>query len=337
MYRTGGLEPVNDDQKTLDVDGIKYVVSEKFRTMLRDSFIDWGTFLEVYHNNLNYTLMFDQMVKLLNIKENENLREFMIPLVKEIYHLPAKAHITCMLKQFMIYEPVSVAIHSLFTTIKLHYEYIVDMFISTRNKFILENETRDKTNDIIELKKYWDAMNQQYSLESSSTTLLFLNPPKGMKSNIHYSVKGKEEMISPLKDAIKKFHYLGYCPKVPQARLKALLDFPVNEFVAAIRSMDSLAKFPDYSNLEQTIADELKRMPSMPTVVDDIPRKDPPKELTDNMDLAKWYVDAILDLRKELLKYGSMYEDYYLEQAKIFVDINDKVKKEFIHKHNIDS
>ena len=41
MYKIGGLEPSTEESKTLDVDGIKYVVSDKFKSMLRDSFIDW--------------------------------------------------------------------------------------------------------------------------------------------------------------------------------------------------------------------------------------------------------------------------------------------------------
>ncbi len=334
MYRTGGLEINDAHHKTMEVDGVNYVVSEKFRTMLRDSFIDWGTFLEVYHNNLNYTLMFDQMVKLLNIKENENLREFMIPLIKKIYHLPASAHMACMLKQFMIYEPVSVAIHSLFTTIKLHYEYIIEMFLQARNQYILERETKDKTNDIQDLKKYWEDMNQQYSLESSSTVLLFLNPPNGLKSKLNFNVAGKEEVIAPLRDAVKKFHYLGFCPKVPQVRLKALLDFPVNEFVTAIKAFAPDSKFPNYSILESNIAQELKKMPELPQIPDNIARKDPPAALlNDKLALAKWYVDAILDLRKELISYGTLYEEYYVAQAKIFININDRIKKEFLHKH----
>ena len=136
MYKTGGLEPSDKKSTTLSINDINYVISDRFRSMLRDSLIDWGTFLEVYHDNISYTLLFDQMVKLLNIKENENLREFMIPLIKKIYHLPAEAHLACMLKQFMVHEPISLTIHSLFTTIKLHYEYIVELFINVRNKYI---------------------------------------------------------------------------------------------------------------------------------------------------------------------------------------------------------
>lgn len=333
MYKIGGLEPSLDDPKTLDIDGVTYIVSDKFKSMLRDSFIDWGSFLEIYQDNLNYTLLFDQMVKILNIKENENLKEFMIPLVKKIYELPAEAHLACMLKQFMIYEPISVAIHSLFTTIKLHFEFIVEMFLNTRNKYILEHTTKDKPNDILTLKKYWEDMNQQYDLESSSIILLFLNPPDGLKSKMNFNIIGKESVIAPLRDAVKKFHYLGFCPKVPQMRLKALLTFPINDFIMAIKSLDSTAKFPKYNLIENMMTKEISTMPDKPKIIDDIPRDTVPKELTNNIDLAKWYIEAILSLRKKLLKYGYLYEDYYTKQAKIFVQINDSIKKELLHKY----
>jgi hypothetical protein len=330
MYRTGGLEPVDHELKTMSVDGVEYIVSDKFKTMLRDSFIDWGTFLEVYHDNLTYANLFDQMVRLLNIKENENLRDVMVPLVKKIYHLPAKAHMACMLKQFMIYEPVSVAIHSLFTTIKIHYESVVDQFLLTRNRYILQHETKDALNDLEELKKYWEDLNLQYNLETSSIKLLFLNPPKGLKSKLNFNVSGMEQHIAKLRDAVKHFKYAGFCPKVPYVRLKALLGFPINQFIAAIKAMDPAAKFPDYKSVEKLIAKAIVDMPAKPAVPDDVKRESPPPGLTDKLELGKWYINAILDLRKDLLKYGNAFEDYYSEQAKILININEIVKKEFL-------
>ncbi len=332
MYRIGGLEPSNEKPKTMKVEGIDYVVSDKFKSMLRDIFIDWGTFLEVYHNNIDYSTMFDQVVRLLNIKENENLRDFMLPLVKKIYHLPASAHMASMLKQFMVYEPVSVAIHAIFTTLKNHFESLVEQFISARNKYILENDLKDKTNNLERLAKYWDDMNSEYNLDSSSLLLLFLHPPKGLKSHLNFGITGKESVIDKLKTAVKKFNYPGFCPKVPYERLKELLEFPVNEFTAAIRSIDSDAMFPDYAKLEKTIESKLSDMPEKPVIPDDMKRDDPPDELKDKLEICKWYVSATLDLRKSLLDYGKKFEDYYIKQAEILNDINNSIKIELGHK-----
>lgn len=329
MYKTGGLEQDAEDVKTMSVDGITYVVSDKFRSMLRDSFIDWGTFLEVYNKNLDYVNMFDQITKLLNIKENENLRDFMIPLVKKIYHLPADAHMACMLKQFMIYEPVSISIHSLFTTIKQHFESLVEHFLNIRNLYIMNNQLGDKPNDYQKLLHRWHDMNSTYNLETSSIILLFLNPPSGLKSGLNFSVTGKEDVINPLKIAVKKFKYEGFCHKVPHKRLISLLEFPVNDFIVAIKALNPSAVFPDYSFLEKSIMTALKSLPKKPVITDKIKREVPPKKL-ESLELAKWYVDAILDLRKNLLPDGKKYEDYFILHAEILKGINEMVKKEFL-------
>ncbi len=328
-YKIGGLEPSGDGTKTLVIDGVSYVVNDKFKSMIRDSFIDWGSFLEIYNDNMDCALMFNQITKLLDIKENENLRDVMIPLLEKIYNLPAGSHLACMMRQFMVYEPLSAAIHDLFLTIKTHYENILITFLDMRNNHIQKNNLSDKPNNIAMLKKYWEEMDQQYGLESSSTVLLFLNPPQGMKSKLNFNISGLETYITELRAGVKKFHYQGFCPKVAPKRLNALLEFPLKEFVRVMKKMEPDAKFPDYNKLESIMKEELSRMPTKPRVIDTIVRK-PPIVTTDKLTLAKWYVEEILNIRKNLLKYGNAYEEYYTEQASIFITINRKIKKELM-------
>lgn len=341
-YLIGGLEPDGSEREKLNIDGTEYVLTDKFKTMLRDSFIDWGTFLEVYHDNLDYEIMFDQVSKLLNIKENENLRDVMLPLVKKIYYLPADAHIACLMKQFMIYEPMSIAIHSLFNTIKHHFEFIVEKFIMARNMYIEQHNLKVKINDWDKLINQWNDANVQYKLESSSIILLFLNPPKAMKSGIHYKIPGKESLIDELKVEIEKFHYQGFCLNVPHQRLISLLKFPINTFVRVIRGLDPEAKFPNYDHIEKKlILDVLKNKPAKPVVTDTFPREQPPKELTDpikdkdsegahdaKLKLVQWYVTKTLELRKKMLQYGKQFEQYYIDTAKLINKINDIIKNE---------
>lgn len=331
MYKTGGLDNTDDDNKYLEADDVTYVFNDKFKIMLRDAMIDWGTFLEIYNNNLTYTQIFDQVIKLLNIKENENLREFMIPLLEKIYKLPASAHIASMLKQFTIYEPISVAIHGLFTTIKTHYEFIVELFIAERNKYILQHKLKDKLNNIANLKKYWNEIDVQYSLNSSSVILLFLNPPNGLKSKLNFNISDNKINIEKLKDSIHKFHYLGYCPKVPRIRLKAILEFPLKEFIICIKSINPNVVLPNYSYVETETKKYLANMPISPIVDDTIVRKELPSNITDNIGKAKWFVDEIFELRKGLVKYGALYEEFYYNQAKIFIQINDLFKRELLN------
>lgn len=330
MYKTGGLEVTPDESAdVIRIDDIDYIVSDKFKALLRDSFVNWGTFLEIYKKSIPDSVLFDQVIKLLDVKETENLRDVMLPLVKKIYSLPAESHMASMLKQFMLYEPVSIALHAVFTTIKTHYESLVEKFIIARNRYITFNKLRDKPNDLDELIKYWADLNNQYDLDTSSLLLLFINPPKGLKSQLHFSVSGTpSKAIEAFKSAVKKFKYAGFCPKVPQERVAKLLEFPVTEVVAAIKSLDPSAKFPNYAKLEKIIEERLQTAPKKPVIEDKYTRESPPADIKDKIELVKWYVDEILSLRKSLLPYGKAYEEYYFNHAKILVELNDIIKAE---------
>lgn len=340
-YFIGGLEP-SDVGEILEVDKVKYRVSDKFKSLLRDSFIDWGTFLEVYHDSVTYTDMFDQVTKLLNIKENENLRGIMLPIIKKIYHLPAEAHMACMLKQFMIYEPVSIAIYGLFTLLKHHFEDIVEQFVKSRNAYLLSNSLHKiKPNDWDELVRDWNDLNTHYNLESSSVILLFLNPPKHIKSGLHFKIPGKEAVIDKLRTSINNFHYPGFCPKVPNERLTKLLKFPINEFITAIRAINPDAKFANYKKIENNIVPMLQDKPKKPMIKDTFVREKPPADLLKSiknsdddaaqnarLHLIQWYVTKILELRKMLLEYGKAYEDYYIASARIINSIKEMIEAE---------
>jgi hypothetical protein len=328
MYKLGGLEPSKKRAKTLLINGTNYVVSDKFKSMLRDNFIDWGSFLDVYNKNLSITNMFDQMVKILNVKANENFRESMIPIIEKIYNLPADAHMACMVKQFMIFEPVSAAIHELFTIIKLHFEYIFEKFLITRNLYIEKNKLSNNINNLESLQSHWESYSSHY--DSSSIKLLFLNPPDNLLSGLNFNVDGLESVIKPLRSAVKGFKYLGFCPKVPHQRINALLLFPINEFINAIRTMDTTATFSNYSDIEVKIKSCLHNIPKAPVVIDNIKRKKIPPNITDTIDISKWYIDNILDIRKQLIKYGSKFEEYYTKHAKIIMNLSEILKKELL-------
>jgi hypothetical protein len=297
--------------------------------------------------------MFDEITKLLDIKENENLRDIMLPLVKKIYHLPASAHLSCMMKQFMIYEPVSIAVHGLFTLFKHHYESIVEKFIIARNKYLSINDISNaQTNDWNTLLQEWNDANEKYALESSSVILLFINPPKHIKSNIHYKVPGMEDQIQKLKLAIKQFNYPGFCPKAPYQRLLKLLTFPINEFVNCIKALDATVHFPKYNIIEKQMATLLSIDTKKPDIPDNIKRESPPKELvaaskkeghdaipsileiqnikpSAKLQLIQWYVTQILSLRKQLLPYGKLYEEYFIDIAKKINKVTELIKDEF--------
>ena len=323
-YKIGGLEP-SVTPTTIVLGGTTYVVSDKFKSMLRDNIIDWGTFLEIYHDNLNISTMFNQMVKLLNVKANENLRESMIPIVEKIYNLPAESHMSCMVKQFMMFEPVSIAIHELFNVFKHHYEDVFEKFLLLRNKYITDHSLKNDLNDIKQLYTDWDEAGAHYN--SSSIRLLFLNPPDNNKSGLNFNIDGLEDVITPLRNAVKAFHYLGFCPMVPHTRLAALLTFPINEFNAAIKRLDPKAKIPKYDEIEKKIKNYLTKVPKAPVITCTIKRDPIPSTITDKIEIAKWYIDKILDIRKALIKDGTKFEEYYIKHAKILHNITKIIEE----------
>lgn len=324
MYCTGGLE--YDSNNITELDGIQYVFSNKFKQSLKNVFIDWGTFLDVYKNNIDYVTMYDQINRIINLKNNENLKETMLPLLKKIYHLPASTHMLIMMKQFMLYEPVSIVVKSMFINIKKHYEDIVLLFLKARNKYIINNNTSDKKNDIEELKQQWEKINDDYDLQTSSIILFFLNPPEEFNNNLELDITGVK--TKKLKAYIKKFTYPGFCPKVPYERLKKLLEFPIEIFVKTIKKLDSSIKFPDYNNIENLIQKKLENLPEKPEINDNVIREEPPAHIKDNIKLCEWYVSQILDLRKYFVKDGIKYETYYIEHAKRLEEINAMLKHE---------
>ena len=245
-YFTGGLQQKKNKKiKIIKIGGTEYVIDEKFKSSLRESIIDWGTFLEIYKDDLDYSNLYEHVVEILNIKENDNIKELIIPLLKEIYELPAKAHMACMIKQFVIYEPVMLSIKELFHTIRKHYEWLFEKFIIARNKYINEKDTINKINDWEKMLKKWNDLNNKFNLNSSSPILFFLNPPPDINSGINFEIEGKEKLIDELLVSISKFKYPGFCPKEAHKRLKKLIKFPVDYFSLVIKDIDKNILLPD--------------------------------------------------------------------------------------------
>lgn len=343
-YAIGGLEPNEKDRnEIMKVNNVNYLLTDKFKSKLLANIIDWGTFLEIYHDKIDNETMFNQIIKLLDIKENDNIREMMLPLLKKIYKLPAIAHISCMMKQFMVYEPLSIAIHELFTIIKSHYEEIIKAFVKLRNLYIETKHGDGKLNDFNKLYDNWMEINEQDNLQSSSVILLLFN----QKHGIHFTIScGKyvsntnckkiAELCDKVKKACKNFHYAGFCPKVPYKRLSILLSFPINAFISVIESLNKELSnepnyesivLPDYKQVENELNNLLgDRKP--PKVEDKLERETPPKDLVD-LPLIQWYVSKILELRKKLLDDGKKYEEYFIESAKKINEATEVVKKYF--------
>lgn len=325
MYRTGGLES-SKHARHLVINSVDYVTSDKFKMMLRDSFVDWGTFQEVYQDAMSTDILFNQVIKMLDIKDSKN-KDKMLSVVENIYKMSLMGHMMCVIKQFMLYEPMSTAIHGLFITIKQHFEELITLYIKLRNTYIKHHLTSDTIN-ADNFEDHLSELNDKYGNNTSSVILLYMNHPE---SNLSFTIKKLPETKS-LVAKLKKFKYAGFCPKVPHERITMLMDFPLNEIVTCIYVMDPNIQLPNYPAIEEHIMTILKPI-NRPKVPEKYKREIPEanKKITDAeiINRVKWYVDEILNLRKSLVPYAHSYEKYFVTQAQQINAVNNYIKVKF--------
>ena len=325
MYRTGGLES-SKHARHLIINSVDYVTSDKFKMMLRDSFVDWGTFQEVYQDAMTTDILFNQVIKMLDIKDSKN-KDKMLSVVEDIYKMPSIGHMMCVIKQFMLYEPMSTAIHSLFITIKQHFEELVILYIKQRSTYIKHHLTSDTINDD-NFEEHLSELNDKYGNNTSSVLLLYMCHPE---AHLSFTIKKLSE-TKTLAAKLKKFKYAGFCPKVPHERIMALMEFPLNEIVAALYAIDPNIKLPNYPAVEEHITTILKPI-NRPKVPEKYKREElmTKKKITDAeiIKRVKWYVDEILNLRKSLVPFAASYEKYFVTQAQQISAVNNYLKVKF--------
>ena len=303
-----------------DLNDVELNFDDKFNTMISFISTDWEKFLEINGDNTD-DVLFDQITQLLDLHENNNIIDILLVMVKKLYDLPAEAHVKSMIKQFYLYEPISLAMLDLFTSIKMHFEELIKLYINTRNLYIIKNDLEDSTNILEEKIKEWEDINIQNKIETSSIILKFFNG----EYSFYLDVKSlnEPEKIRKLYD----FKYLGFCVKQPQKRLNALLDFPLEEIVYLIKKMDSDKRFPDYKKIYKDIKHNIMKI-EHPKIEDKYIRKLPPN--ITGRDLVIWYVNEIIELRKSLKKIGNEYNKYYVDYAKNINSLTKIIKKDLI-------
>jgi hypothetical protein len=307
----------------IKIGNVNYAFNNKLETMVQNMTYDWNNFLQV-NKTIDYNILFEEVVNLLHIKENEYILPILLTIVKNVYDSPPNIQISSMIKQYGMMEPLSMAIAHLFSILRVEYESIVIAYINTRNSYINKHKLPDKLNDIDELLKNWQELNNLHKINTSSLILYYLNPDEG-DNNLHIEIKKIQSTII-LNREIKNFKYKGFCPKVPHERLIALLNFPVELFINTIKELNPSAKFPDFENIGKTIEQILTKEISKPNIdKDEYVKLSPPNELID-IELIKWYVSAIVNYRKHLLKYSQLYDNYFIEQVKLINEVIDILK-----------
>jgi len=322
-YYTGGeLKPnKNDIVHKITVNDVIYIFDNKFKNRLRDMFIDWGTYHEIYNKDLDKKELIKYIVKLFNLDELSVINKDVVEIVKSIYNMSNAEHMDFMNEHFMLYEPVSVGIRGLFFTLKDYYEKVLIDFINIKNQISNEDE-------IIDYKKYIDNIN----INTSSPLLFSLNPDNINNENFTQPVPvidltsgvdiaDTTGLMNNIKNRLKTFNYKGFCPYAPKERLLILLQFPIQSIISVIKIYNNEYKSLDFTELIKFIK---KTKPLDKPKIHNSKRKLPPKDLTDDQ-LIKWYIMNTLEMRKTLSKKGKMLELYYIKTAKNIINLNKEL------------
>ena len=340
--------------------GIERHIGDKLDFMLTNNIIQWEELLKAHEKYKKNEIFFEEVLRILGFKENKNLLDLILPMSKKIYNLPDRFHIISMIKQYFIYEPLSLVIHNIFMLLKNHYEKIIYDFIAARNKYIIDNKLDENTNKIIDmnfLMDYWNDINLQNNIDTSSLLLYFINTPENIDNKLDIKIpdanKNIKNSIQNLENKIKKFYYPGFCSKMPYTRLKKLLKFPLEPIIKVIRLLNKDYKTADYKLIENSIKDILNNFkiinplnsqqnlyirnknPIM-QIYKKIEKQEKINKLKKDQDKSennkiiietiKWYVDETLKLRQKLLPEAKKLEKYYNELAKLFDNVYQILK-----------
>lgn len=299
---------------TVKIGGADYAESGRLRMMLQDTLLDWGAFLQNYKNSVTDNILIEQVSNIINIDNIDSIKK-LLECVKLIHKMPAKNHLNCMIKQYFAYENLSLAIHGIFTTLVEYIESMIKMLWLSGNNKNWSN-----------LHEELESINRDQDLASSSIILLFCNPPKNLGSPLEFPNKTKQ--TANFIKAIKKFKYMGFCPKVPIKRLNALLQFPLVALFQAIKSIHKDFMPIDLVELNTRVVNILNKIPKKNIKYPKLKKKKPPKTLN-SIQLIKWYIDEILNMRKQLLDIGNIKEKQYGKLASVLSDINDLLIESF--------
>lgn len=173
-FYSGGRHPIKINETT-------YMIGDKLATTLRQTYINWNAFHEIYQDSIDDDNLFQQVVSMFHLNTSEKLKPHIVQLLHKIYHLSSLHHISCMIKQFVIKEPISMVIYNIFRIFKQYFESLVTKFMVLRNQYILQYglavDGKVLMNEIEYLQDKWNELNDKHSYDTSSTILYFLSHP----------------------------------------------------------------------------------------------------------------------------------------------------------------
>ena len=255
-------------------------VDDISKTFIDNRIIAWESFKRVYYKDdvidIKYYNDFInniyKVIPFIGYTSNEN------DILKNLYELYNESDETIantIMDKINSKNNFNKTIHHLFMSWKSYIEKLIELFISLREKYILDNNLTDPRNNIKDLFDKWLNINIEQNLDTSSLILLFNFPPKHYADalgpdipKIHWNIKTHklDNKITDFLNIIKKnkFEYIGFCKNDLITRFKALLLFPIDDLLKLIYELYTnvkIHKLSDYIYVySQYIVDNFKKL-----------------------------------------------------------------------------
>lgn len=351
----GGIDNVDDPERSggisLAISGGKNrtttkKIGNKASVKLRDKILEWGAFKEIYPDvDKLDSAGVHAMCKTVTLVIDSRTclsPEHTLEVLKTMYNLPDEKLSQMFLRRFNFGETTVEALRSIYVNWVDHVESAVIEYIKTRNAYIKKNATKDHINDINVLYKNWNAIDKYYNIQSSSPILLYSSFPeipydlpwlRGAFTEgdvwdiyplmFHWDVVGVKK-TEKLEKEIRKFNYLGFCPRRPKYRLMKLFEFPLDSLYEATEALGGKATKNKYHAVLKMI-EESGNLKTPQFNVPEITRKTPEGEKIQQK--IKWYVEEIIEVYKTLHPHFKDVEKYYTDIAQRMSKIGFKISE----------
>lgn len=295
----------------------------KYQTSVRNQISNWRTFVSVYCKDAKLTEQYHSVVvrvvsDMLNINPPLGESVGVAALCQMFAKILAGRLDTGLDITYTVYEPMSLAVRSVFMIWKNHIETLLVKY----------NKTLPKPNDLSEMIPVWKQLDEKYEIHSSSILILFaLNPdsPHAVVSSSHVKkwtpeapkfVWGTDKKSAALVKALESFRYLGFCPRRPIFRLRELMKFPIRELAECVPQntvrYDKLLK-----KINKIIAESsVPKLPKLPQPFQ--PGKFAGKPNT---------YDHLIWLAAEYLRACEYYMDYMMKKEARYIRIAELYNK----------
>lgn len=248
-------------------------IGDDSKQYIKDKIVNWTSFKKIYYTNnildpKHYSRLLTLISEIIPISNQITDENQILNNISHMYNLQCESIIDILADDYDIQSSFKKSIQHLFMSYKCALEYIIELFVLLRNKYIMSNKTvKSKIIHMSNLYSKWNAICNINNINTTSPLLYFSfnqhNQSKITKTSGLTKKKGDktipyilwdvpidsvsthiDKFISDLKST--KFQYPGFCPHVALDRMNYILKFPYINLIIAIKELVKQTKSKQY-------------------------------------------------------------------------------------------